>query len=162
MAELAAVYEQEFGVMPRFRAGLHAGPVIVSECGNAKRQLAYFGDTMNVAARLCEHSKTVEGALVVSAELLRAASIPADLAVASLGSVMLRGRIAPIEGHLVRRRTPSQECAAPPVAIGRRPIAERALSGGLRRLSWRRSWTASLRAGARPASAGSEAEEDRG
>ena len=50
---------------------LHAGPVIVSECGDAKRQLAYFGDTMNVAARLCEYCKGAKLGLVASAELLR-------------------------------------------------------------------------------------------
>ena len=71
IASLAADYNREFGVVPRFRAGLHAGPVIVSECGNAKRQLAYFGDTMNVAARLCEYCKVVNqspGCLGRSAE----------------------------------------------------------------------------------------------
>jgi adenylate cyclase len=40
--------------------------VIVSECGDAKRQLAFFGDTMNVAALLCEHCKTADQRLVVS------------------------------------------------------------------------------------------------
>jgi len=31
MARLAVDYHREFDVVPRFRAGLHAGPVIVSE-----------------------------------------------------------------------------------------------------------------------------------
>jgi Adenylate and Guanylate cyclase catalytic domain len=57
MARLALDYDREFEVVPSFRAGLHAGPVIISECGDARRQLAYFGDTMNVAARLCEYCK---------------------------------------------------------------------------------------------------------
>ena len=64
MADLAPAYTREFGVAPRFRAGIHAGPVVVSECGDTKRQIAYFGDTMNVAARLCEHSKATGEALV--------------------------------------------------------------------------------------------------
>ena len=71
VARLAADYQREFDVVPRFRAGLHAGPVIVSECGDTKRQLAYFGDTMNVAARLCEYCKVVNqspGRLGQSAE----------------------------------------------------------------------------------------------
>ena len=44
-------YRYEFGSAPRFRAGLHAGPVVISECGDSRRQIAYFGDTMNVTAR---------------------------------------------------------------------------------------------------------------
>src|SRR3984957_3671120 len=79
MARLAADYRREFAVVPAFRAGLHAGPVIVSECGDAKRQLAFFGDTMNVAARLCEYCKGAKLRLVASAELLRLVKLPADL-----------------------------------------------------------------------------------
>jgi class 3 adenylate cyclase len=55
-------YERDFDIVPAFRAGLHAGSVVISECGDAKRQLAYFGDTMNVAARFCEHCKTIDEA----------------------------------------------------------------------------------------------------
>ncbi len=52
ITSLAPDYAAKFGVVPAFRAGIHAGTVVVSECGDAKRQLAYFGDTMNVAALL--------------------------------------------------------------------------------------------------------------
>ena len=71
IASLAHDYEASFGVAPAFRAGIHAGPVVVSECGDAKRQLAYFGDTMNVGARLCEYCKTINRRLVISGDLLR-------------------------------------------------------------------------------------------
>ena len=30
---------------------------MISECGSSRRQLAYFGDTVNVTARLQEHCK---------------------------------------------------------------------------------------------------------
>ena len=46
------VYEKLFGVRPKIRAGLHGGSVIVSECGDTKKSIVYFGDTMNTAARL--------------------------------------------------------------------------------------------------------------
>ena len=78
---LAPDHEVEFGVVPAFRAGIHAGPVVVSECGDAKRQLAYFGDTMNVAARLCEYCKAINQRLVISGDLLRLTKVPDDLAV---------------------------------------------------------------------------------
>ena len=106
MADLAAFYAQEFGVVPRFRAGIHAGAVVVSECGVAKRQIAYFGDTMNVAARLCEHCKAADEALLVSADLLRAAAVPPGLAAGARASIVLRGRQEPVETHAVRRSAP--------------------------------------------------------
>ena len=101
MARLAVDYDREFGVVPRFRAGLHAGAVVVSECGAAKRQLAYFGDTMNVAARLCEYCKAVDQRLVVSGDLLRQATIPIDLRVGDGERIALRGRQEHIEAHAI-------------------------------------------------------------
>jgi adenylate cyclase len=103
MAQLADNYRREFGVVPRFRAGLHAGTVIVSECGSAKRQLAFFGDTMNVAARLCEYCKTAGQHLVVSGDLLRQAAITPDLNVSAGNSVALRGRQESIDVHIVQQ-----------------------------------------------------------
>jgi class 3 adenylate cyclase len=103
MADLAPAYTREFGVAPRFRAGIHAGPVVVSECGDTKRQIAYFGDTMNVAARLCEHSKAAGEALVASADMLTGTAIPPGLSVGSPTSLTLRGRQTPVDAHAVRR-----------------------------------------------------------
>jgi class 3 adenylate cyclase len=107
MVDLAASYAQEFGVVPRFRAGIHAGPVVVSECGVAKRQIAYFGDTMNVAARLCEHCKAAGETLVASADLLRSAAVPQGLGVGRQANLMLRGRQTPVEAHAVHRHEPA-------------------------------------------------------
>ena len=72
-------YREEFDTVPRFRAGLHSGPVIVSECGGVKRQLAYFGDTMNVSARLCEYCKVRNCNLIVSGDVLGRVTIPQNL-----------------------------------------------------------------------------------
>jgi adenylate cyclase len=107
MIELARSYAEDFGVVPRFRAGIHAGPVVVSECGVAKRQIAYFGDTMNVAARLCEHCKVAGETLVVSADMLRGADVPQGLSVGRHASLMLRGRRTPVEAHAVHLLRPT-------------------------------------------------------
>ena len=96
-------YRYEFGSAPRFRAGLHAGPVVISECGDSRRQIAYFGDTMNVTARLQEHCKTVGRTLLVSADLLRRVRPGPDLRVVALGQAALRGRAASVEIFAVER-----------------------------------------------------------
>ncbi|MGH6798033.1 MAG: adenylate/guanylate cyclase domain-containing protein, partial [Roseiarcus sp.] len=101
---LAPDYEREFGVMPGFRAGLHAGAVVVSECGDAKRQLAFFGDTMNVAARLCDHCKTIDQRLVVSGDLLRLMTVRDDWIVEEGERIAVRGRQERIEAHVVELR----------------------------------------------------------
>jgi class 3 adenylate cyclase len=103
MAGLAARYKREFEVVPDFRAGLHAGAVIVSECGGVKRQLALFGDTMNVSARLCEYCKAAGQRLIVSGDLLQQVAVPADLSVSQGQNISLRGRQGQIGVHVVQR-----------------------------------------------------------
>jgi len=100
---LAPSYIEEFGIVPRFRAGVHAGSVVASECGDARRQIAYFGDTMNVAARLCEYCKATGEALIASAELLRNTAVPPGFAAGDATDILPRGRQTPIEVHAIRR-----------------------------------------------------------
>lgn len=103
---LADRYASEFGVVPEFRAGLHAGAVVISECGDSRRQVAYFGDTVNVAARLQAHCKDVSRPLLVSGDLLRLLRPGHDWLVEALGPTRLRGRAAPIEVYAIERPAP--------------------------------------------------------
>jgi class 3 adenylate cyclase len=106
IAAKADGYRAEFGLVPNFRAGLHAGPVVISECGDSRRQVAYFGDTMNVTARLQEYCKQAGRMLLVSGDLLRLVDPGRDLVVEALGPIALRGRSAAIEVFAVERRSP--------------------------------------------------------
>ena len=103
IAALAGQYSKEFGLVPQFRAGIHAGPVVISECGDSRRQVAYFGDTVNVAARLQAHCKEAGRPLLVSGALFRLLPNGGNLAVDALGPTQLRGRSAPIEIFAVAR-----------------------------------------------------------
>jgi class 3 adenylate cyclase len=104
IAAKADSYRKEFGMVPNFRAGLHAGSVVISECGSSRRQLAYFGDTVNVTARLQEYCKEAGRNLLVSADLLSHMQPNANILIEPLGPAQLRGRAAPIEVFAVQRR----------------------------------------------------------
>src|SRR5574337_677105 len=67
----AADFEREFGVAPRLRAALHAGPVIAGEIGDRKRDIVFHGDVMNTAARLEQATRDLGRPFLVSAEALR-------------------------------------------------------------------------------------------
>jgi class 3 adenylate cyclase len=103
IAEMADSYQLEFGSVPRFRAALHAGPVVISECGNSRRQIAYFGDTLNVTQRLQEHCKLVGRTLLVSADLLSRIRPGFDLQIEALGKAKLRGRSTAVEVFAIER-----------------------------------------------------------
>ncbi|MES5486019.1 adenylate/guanylate cyclase domain-containing protein [Bradyrhizobium sp. INPA03-11B] len=107
LAKRADYYRKQFGVAPAFRAGMHAGPVVVAECGDSRRQIAYFGDTVNVTARLQAHCKEADRPLLISGELLRLLPSELDFVVEPLGSTQLRGRAASIDIFAVAQRASS-------------------------------------------------------
>jgi len=63
-------YNNKYGVIPEFKAGLHYGDVIITEIGGAKEEIAYHGDTVNTAARIRSVCNERGKRLVVSAGVL--------------------------------------------------------------------------------------------
>src|SRR5271170_912872 len=51
-------FQQQFGIVPSFRIGVHGGEVVVSEQGDTKRAIGVYGTTINIAARMEEAAKT--------------------------------------------------------------------------------------------------------
>ena len=45
-------YLANYGMVPNFKAGVHSGRVTAVEIGEIKREIAYHGDTLNVASRI--------------------------------------------------------------------------------------------------------------
>jgi adenylate cyclase len=104
MQRKAQSYAREFDFVPRFRVGLHAGPIVAGECGEDKRQIVYFGDTINTAARVQEACKTFSRPLLVSGDLLRQLELESRYPAISLGPAKLRGREQEIELFTVERQ----------------------------------------------------------
>lgn len=61
--------QAEFGAVPRFRAALHGGRVIVAQIGHIKRAIELNGDVMNSVSRMLGVCKELKQDLLVSAEL---------------------------------------------------------------------------------------------
>jgi adenylate cyclase len=90
-------YRKRFGVLPEFRAALHCGEIVAGEIGDVRREIAYVGDTLNVAARLLDAAKTLGRDVLVSADLLQRTVLPPDLRAEPLPTLAVRGRAAPLE-----------------------------------------------------------------
>jgi len=69
-----AAYQREFGVVPRFRVGVHGGEVVVSEQGDTKRAIGIYGSTINIAARMEEAAKAHNIACAISGDVAEALS----------------------------------------------------------------------------------------
>jgi len=78
---------------PEFKAGIHLGEVIVTEVGGLKSEIAYHGDTMNTASRLCNAARDYNNGLIISAELLSyLQNIDESYNVESIGLVKFKGK----------------------------------------------------------------------
>jgi len=70
----AAAYLREFGVVPRFRIGVHGGEVVVSEQGDTKRAIGVYGSTINIASRMEEAAKAHGVGCAISGDVVQALS----------------------------------------------------------------------------------------
>ncbi|MGB5170277.1 MAG: adenylate/guanylate cyclase domain-containing protein [Eudoraea sp.] len=80
-----------FGVVPRFKAGLHVGKATVGEIGVLKRDIVYSGDVLNTTARIQNKCNELGVSLLISEDLKNSLSTN-RLLFTSLGEIKLRGK----------------------------------------------------------------------
>lgn len=84
-------YTANFGIVPRFWAGLHLGPVVTGEIGTVKHEIAFLGDTLNTSARIEKACREYSRPFIASSDVIEALQLPAGVQVEELGPVDLRG-----------------------------------------------------------------------
>ncbi|MEA5256378.1 adenylate/guanylate cyclase domain-containing protein [Arcicella aquatica] len=85
-------YTNEYGIVPKFKAGLHLGKVTAVEIGEIKRDIAYHGDTLNTAARIQSVCNDHGKYLLASKEMIDCAKVTKQYVVQSMGEVLLKGK----------------------------------------------------------------------
>lgn len=88
----ARAYEQRFGVVPEFKAGMHYGDVTAGEIGIVKRVITYSGDVLNTTARIQEMCNELGSKFIVSGNLLDEISSNGEFLFRDLGTLALRGK----------------------------------------------------------------------
>ncbi len=99
-------YLSRYAATPKFRAALHAGPLVVGEMGDVKCEIVLLGDTMNTAARIENVCRTTGRDYIVSAPAMpEHTGLPPGVRAESLGPVELRGKENVIELFALTRAT---------------------------------------------------------
>jgi adenylate cyclase len=88
------VYRRLFGAAPGFRVGIHGGPVIVSEQGDAKRSIGIYGDAINIASRMEEAARAHNVRCVISEIVAQALADRSR--VRPIGTEQVKGISAPV------------------------------------------------------------------
>jgi adenylate cyclase len=94
IAAQAAHYRDHYGTAPAFRAALHCGEIVTGQIGDVRREIAFVGDTLNVAARLLDAGRATGEDVLVSDELLARAPLPEGIVARPMPTLDVRGRSA--------------------------------------------------------------------
>jgi adenylate cyclase len=89
-------YVDRYGAVPAFRAAVHYGEIVAGEIGDIRREIAFVGDTLNVAARLLDAAKELGRDVLASDELLAQTRLPDGLRAEKLEMLSVRGRAQPL------------------------------------------------------------------
>ncbi len=90
-------YNENYGIVPEFKAGINTGPVTAAEVGDVKRDIAYLSDVLNTAARIQGECNKYNEPLLVSAYVKEQLLQDAELDFVLHGAVELRGRMEKVE-----------------------------------------------------------------
>jgi adenylate cyclase len=101
LTRAAQDFDRDFGVVPRLRAALHAGPVVTGEVGESRRAIVFHGDVMNTTARIEGVTRDLERQFLVSADALQRLDSVAGFALEDLGLQPPRGRAEPVRVYSV-------------------------------------------------------------
>ena len=101
LLEKSSYYQEKYGVTPEFKAGMHYGKIIVAEVGELKREMAYHGDTINIAARLQEKCNELGKEMLVSAKMQKKLKPVAHINFEHQGKLILKGKSKVVELYSV-------------------------------------------------------------
>ncbi len=96
-------YLDKYGLAPKFKAGLNLGEVTTAEVGEIKREIAYHGDTMNIAARIQDKCNDYDRTLLVSELFYTNVKANGIFDFELMGEELLRGKNETIKIYAVNR-----------------------------------------------------------
>lgn len=85
-------YENKYGFVPFFKAGVHLGEVSVSEVGIIKREIAYHSDVLNTAARIQGKCNEFKAEVLISEELTNKLKAQQYYNYEHIGGLQLKGK----------------------------------------------------------------------
>ena len=93
LKDKSGYYDQKYGIVPEFKAGLHSGYVMAGEIGMVKREIVFSGDVLNTASRIQSKCNELGVNILLSKFLLDKFKLRPDTFKPQLmGDISLRGK----------------------------------------------------------------------
>ena len=94
-------YQEKYGLIPEFKAGIHGGALMVAEVGSIKKELAYHGDVINTTARIQAECNTYKTSVLISESLLVEMKLPETFTTKKIHDLLLKGKVQTINIYSV-------------------------------------------------------------
>jgi len=85
-------YQEKYGLVPEFKAGIHGGTLMVTEVGTIKKEIAYHGDVINTTARIQSECNTYNATILISGELLTDMQLSDEYKTKHIDNLLLKGK----------------------------------------------------------------------
>jgi adenylate cyclase len=85
-------YQSKYGIYPQFKAGIHAGKVIVAEIGKQKKEIVYHGDVLNTTSRIEGKCNDLKQQLLISEDMLNYIDQQDEFLIQDTGEIELKGK----------------------------------------------------------------------
>jgi len=95
--EQAGKYNDNFGLLPEFKAGFHLGKVTTGEIGVIKKEIIFTGDVLNTTARIQGLCNKYNVDILISGDLIKLLDLNSQFQIKALGENVLRGRDEKVE-----------------------------------------------------------------
>jgi len=99
-------YLAKYGVVPQFKAGIHAGQVVVTSVGKQKKEIVYHGDVLNTASRIEKKCNELKQKILISADMLNYLSLENEFIAEEKGEIELRGKANKLRLYGIRKASP--------------------------------------------------------
>jgi len=95
-------YDRKYGEIPKFKAGMHVGKVMVLQVGQIRRDISYNGDTLNTAARIESMCNEYKKNLLISGELYNKIANDNGFKFNNIGEILLKGKKRKVDIYSVK------------------------------------------------------------
>jgi len=90
-------YNENFGLLPEFKAGFHLGKVTTGEIGVIKKEIIFTGDVLNTTSRIQGLCNMYKVDILISDDLRKRLTLNSQFEIETLGENELKGRDEKIE-----------------------------------------------------------------
>jgi adenylate cyclase len=110
-------YHKKYDLIPKFKAGIHVGKVMVLQVGRIRRDISYNGDTLNTTARIESMCNEYNKSLLISGDLYNMVHPKDEFHFREVGNIRLKGKRKMVGIYSVREKRASKRKLSPYIRL---------------------------------------------